>query len=53
MLGVLTVSQRIAPVMDAVLAQIKLDAAVFHIFMDVLKKENSPLADSIQQSFRK
>ena len=49
--GVLTNNQRIAPVMDSVLAQIKLNANLFHTFIDVLRRENSVLADSIQQSY--
>ena len=49
--GVLTNNQRIAPVMDAVLAQIKLNADFFSTFIDVLRRENSALADSIQQSY--
>ena len=49
--GVFTNNQRIAPVMDAVLVQIKLNADFFNTFIDVLRRENSALADSIQQSY--
>ena len=51
-MGLQTGPQRIASVMSAVLAQIKLKAALFHTFMDVLKKENATLADKILQSYR-
>ena len=49
----LTLPQRIAPIVEAVLAQIKLKANLFHIFMDVLRRENSCLGDVIQQYYCK
>ena len=49
--GVLTGPERVAPVMEAVLAQIKVKAELFHTFMDVLRRENDVLADVIQQSY--
>ena len=51
MVGGLTGPQRIAPVIEAVLAQIMLKADLFHTFMDVLRRENAVLADDIQQSY--
>ena len=47
----MTGPQRVAPVMEAVLAQIRLNAELFHTFMDVLRRENdmtSAIADLIQ-----
>ena len=49
--GVLTGPERVAPVMEAVLAQISLNAELFHTFMDVLRRENAVLANVIQQSY--
>ena len=49
--GVLTGPERVAPVMEAVLAQIEVKAELFHTFMDVLRRENNVLADVIQQSY--
>ena len=49
--GVLTGSQRIAPVISAVLAQIKLRANNFHTFMSVLRAVNSCLADTISEYY--
>ena len=51
MVGVLTGPERVAPVMEAVLAQISLNAELFHTFMDILRRENAVLADVIQQSY--
>ena len=51
--GVLTVSQRIAPIMRAVLAQIELKANLFHKFMDVLRRVNSCLEGKLQQYYCK
>ena len=51
--GMLTLPQRIAPIVEAVLAQIKLKANLFHVFMDVLRKENSCLGDVIQRYYCK
>ena len=53
MVGVLTVHQRVAPVIEAVLAQIKLNSDLYHTFMDILQEENSVLANIIQQSYSK
>ena len=52
-MGILTISQRIAPIVEAVLAQIQLKANLFHVFMDVLRRENSCLGDIIQQQYCK
>ena len=49
----LTGPERVDPVMEAVLAQISLNAELFHIFMDVLRRENPVLADVIQQYYGK
>ena len=51
--GMLTGRQRVAPVMEAVLAQIRLNSDLYHTFMDVLQEENSALANIIQQSYSK
>ena len=51
--GVLTGPERVAPVMEAVLAQIRLKADLFLIFMDILRSENSNLADIVQQEYGK
>ena len=52
-MGVLTGTERIAPVMEAVLAQIMLKADLFHTFMDVLRREDAVLAAVIQRSYSK
>ena len=52
-MGVLTPSQRIAPVMDAVLAQISLKAAHFHTLMDILMTENVDLRRLILHDYCK
>ena len=52
-MGVLTGRQRVAPVMEAVLAQIKLNSNLYHTFMDVLQEENAALAKIIKQSYGK
>ena len=49
--GLLTGPERVAPVMEAVLAQISLNTELFCTFMDVLRRENAVLADVIQQSY--
>ena len=49
----LTGSQRIAPIMKAVLAQIELKANLFHKFMDVLRRENPCLEGKLQQYYCK
>ena len=51
--GLLTKTHRIAPVMDAVLAQIRLKADLFHTFMTVLKKENVHLWEILDQYYCK
>ena len=51
--GVLTGSQRIAPVISAVRAQIKLKASNFHTIMKVLKTVNSCLAYIISGYYSK
>ena len=51
--GLLTKTQRIAPVVDAVLAQIKLEADLFHTFMTVLKDENVHLWKMLDQYYCK
>ena len=49
--GVLTGSERISPVMDAVLAQVGLKADLFHTFMAELKETNRHLWGVIQQYY--
>ena len=51
--GMLTLPQRIAPIVEAVLAQIQLKANLFHVFMDVLRRENACLGDVIRQHYCK
>ena len=53
MIGVLTGPQRTAPVMQAVLAQVKLKSDLFHTFMDILRRENDVLWKCIQQHYCK
>ena len=53
MVGLLTGPQRVVSVMEAVLAQIMLKADLFHTFMDILRRENSDLADVVQQDYCK
>lgn len=48
-IGVLTKSQRIQPLVEAVLTQINLKADLFHKFVVILREEHSTLAQSIQQ----
>ena len=52
-LGLLTKTQRIVPVVDAVKAQIKLKAEVFQTFMTVLKDDNTPLWEMLYQYYCK
>ena len=51
--GLLTKTRRIAQVVDAVLAQIKLKAHLYHTFMTVLKDENIYLWETLHRYYCK
>ena len=53
MVGIRTKSQRIQPVVDAVLTQISLKADHFHKFVDILREEHSSIVELILQYYSK
>lgn len=53
MVGMKTGSERIQPVVDAVLAQILLSTDAFRTFMTILKEENPQLRSIVHQYYCK
>lgn len=48
-----TPTERVRPIMQAVLAQIELSASTYHRFVDILREFNPLLADTLSKSFCK